>query len=64
MSAQSSLVDARAQQAGAIEQWFTSLANLAYATGILSPNALAPFSDVQQVQIADLEPNPNTDGKE
>ena len=43
VSAQSSLVDARAQQASAIQQWYTSLANLAYATGLLSPNTLTPF---------------------
>ena len=43
ISAQSSLSDARARQASAIQQWFTSLANLAYATGLLSPNSLTPF---------------------
>ncbi len=53
VSAQSSLIDARARQASAIQQWFTSLANLAYATGILSPNHLTPFDDLQEVQIAD-----------
>lgn len=55
VSAQSSLADARAQQANAIQQWFTSLANLAYATGMLSPNALTPFNDLQQIQIADSQ---------
>ena len=40
VSAQSSLADARATQASAIQQWFTSLANLAYATGMVSPTSL------------------------
>ncbi len=55
VSAQSALADARASQASAIRQWFTSLANLAYATGILSPNALAPFGEMQEVKIANSE---------
>lgn len=55
VSAQSSLADARASQANAIQQWFTSLANLAYATGILSPNYIAPFEDMQEVQISRSE---------
>jgi outer membrane protein TolC len=55
VSAQSSLVDARAQQAGAIQQWYTSLANLAYATGILSPDYTLPFEGTQQIDIADAE---------
>jgi outer membrane protein TolC len=44
VSAQSSLVDARASQANAIQGWYTSLANLAYATGVLSPHDLSPFN--------------------
>jgi outer membrane protein TolC len=40
VSAQSSLADARATQASAIQQWFTSLANLAYSTGMVSPTTL------------------------
>jgi outer membrane protein len=51
VSAQSSLADARARQANAIQQWFTSLANLAYATGILSPTYLNPFGETQEVLI-------------
>ncbi len=53
VSAQSSLVDARASQASAIQQWFTSLANLAYATGILSPDYTAPFAGTEQIEIAE-----------
>ncbi|MBS0652556.1 MAG: TolC family protein [Verrucomicrobia bacterium] len=40
VSAQSSLADARATEANAIQQWFTSLANLAYSTGMVSPTYL------------------------
>lgn len=40
VSAQSSLADARATEASAIQQWFTSLANLAYSTGLVSPTHL------------------------
>ncbi len=40
VSAQSSLADARATQASAIQQWFTALANLAYSTGMISPTYL------------------------
>ncbi|MBS0604298.1 MAG: TolC family protein [Verrucomicrobia bacterium] len=58
VSAQSSLADARASQANAIQQWFTSLANLAYATGILSPNYLMPFGNEEEVHIADFNPHP------
>jgi outer membrane protein TolC len=36
VSAQSSLANARAQQASAIQQWFTSLSTLAYASGIIA----------------------------
>lgn len=36
VSAQSSLADARAQLEQGFQQWYTSLANLSYATGILS----------------------------
>lgn len=53
VSAQSSLSDARARQANAIQEWFTSLANLAYATGILAPNYLEPFGHEQEVYIAE-----------
>jgi len=35
ISAQSALADARASQASSLQQWFTSLANLVYATGTL-----------------------------
>lgn len=44
VSAQSSLADARAQQANGFQQWYTALANLAYSTGILSPTDPSPFS--------------------
>ncbi|MBI3236756.1 MAG: TolC family protein [Chlamydiales bacterium] len=40
VSAQSSLADARATKAQAIQEWFTSLANLAYSTGMVSPTYL------------------------
>ncbi|MES2121185.1 MAG: TolC family protein [Chlamydiota bacterium] len=54
VSAQSSLVDARASQASAFQQWYTSLANLAYATGIISPTYLAPFNQMNTtVQVED-----------
>lgn len=53
VSAQSSLADARARQANAFQQWYTSLANLAYSTGILSPTYLTPFetpeNDIQTI---------------
>ena len=52
-SAQSSLADARAQQANAFQQWYTSLANLAYSTGILSPTYINPFNNLQEVKIAE-----------
>lgn len=52
VSAQSSLADARAQLANALDQWYTSLANLAYATGLLSPTRLTPFENVEQVRIS------------
>lgn len=44
VNAQSSLADARARQINAYQQWYTSLANLAYSTGILSPTILEPFN--------------------
>ncbi len=44
VNAQSSLADARARLISAFQQWYTSLANLAYSTGILSPTALTPFN--------------------
>lgn len=62
VSAQSSLVDARASQANAFQQWYTSLANLAYSTGILSPTYLTPFHPEQAeeiVQADTLEENIN-----
>jgi outer membrane protein TolC len=40
VSAQSSLATARADQANAKQNWYSSLANLAYATGLLSIPAL------------------------
>lgn len=55
VSAQSSLADARAQQANAFQLWYTSLSNLAYATGILSPTYLTPFKGIEEVKIADSE---------
>ncbi len=55
VSAQSSLADARAQVASAAQLWYTSLANLAYATGLISPQQLNPFEQVEQVDIAHLE---------
>ena len=55
VSAQSSLIDARASQANAIQQWYTSLANLAYATGIISPNYLIPFNPEQSEEIVQAE---------
>lgn len=51
VSAQSSLIDARASQANAFQQWYTSLANLAYSTGILSPTSLTPFHHNQPEEI-------------
>ncbi len=54
VSAQSSLADARARLANAVQQWFTTLANLAYATGILSPNYLSPFKNLEEIHISDL----------
>jgi outer membrane protein TolC len=44
VNAQSSLADARARQINAYQQWYTSLANLAYSTGMLSPTSLNPFN--------------------
>lgn len=59
VSAQSSLADARARQASAIQQWFTSLSNLAYATGILSPSYLEPFGKMEEVHIAEENTKPS-----
>lgn len=53
VSAQSSLADARAQVANGLQQWYTSLANLAYATGLLSPTYLTPFGTTEEVHIAE-----------
>jgi len=44
VNAQSSLADARARSINAYQQWYTSLANLAYSTGMLSPTSLSPFN--------------------
>lgn len=55
VSAQSSLADARASQASAFQQWYSSLANLAYATGILSPTYLVPFNPGQDVNTAPFQ---------
>lgn len=44
VNAQGSLADARARQINSFQQWYTSLANLAYSTGILSPTVLNPFN--------------------
>ena len=55
VSAQSSLIDARAQQANAFQQWYMSLANLAYSTGLLSPTYLTPFNNVGEVKIGKNE---------
>lgn len=63
VAAQSALADARARQAGAIQQWFTSLANLAYATGILSSEMLTPFADLQEVHIAETHPQDTHEDK-
>ncbi len=55
VSAQSSVADARAQQANAFQQWYTSMANLAYSTGILSPTYLTPFGNLEEVNICETE---------
>jgi outer membrane protein len=60
VSAQSALANARASQASAFQDWFTSLANLAYATGILSPNSLAPFGYEEEIHIANSDENEKT----
>ncbi len=56
VSAQSSLADARASQASGFQQWYTSLANLAYATGIISPTYLAPFGSNNNTVQAENNP--------
>ena len=43
VSAQGSLVDARARLANSVQQWYTSLANLAYSTGMLSSEPTRSF---------------------
>ncbi|MBS0621279.1 MAG: TolC family protein, partial [Verrucomicrobia bacterium] len=58
VTAQNSLADARARQANAIQQWFTTLANLAYATGLLSPKSLAPFEEMTSQPEETLHENP------
>ena len=40
ISAQTSLVDARAQKAQAMQDWYLALANLSYATGLISPTTI------------------------
>lgn len=50
VSAQSSLADARATEANAIQQWFTSLANLAYSTGMVSPTYLPTSITSEETQ--------------
>ena len=54
VNAQSSLADARARQINALEQWYSSLANLAYSTGMLSPTSLAPF-DLGRAEVAERQ---------
>jgi outer membrane protein TolC len=51
ISAQSSLADARARQANAFQQWYLSLANLAYSTGLISPTSLAPFNQSYEAPV-------------
>jgi outer membrane protein len=46
ISAQSSLADARAKEANAIQQWFSSLVNLNYATGVLTESLVDVNSPV------------------
>jgi outer membrane protein TolC len=53
VSAQSSLADARAQVVNGFQQWYNSLANLAYATGLLSPTDLTPLTPTTEVRIAE-----------
>ncbi len=55
VSAQSSLVDARASQAQAIQQWYTSLANIAYATGLMSPTQLPINTAVEILKVKQYE---------
>ena len=40
ISAQTSLVDARAQKAQAMQNWYLALADLSYATGLISPTSI------------------------
>lgn len=40
ISAQTSLVDARAQKARAMQNWYLALADLSYATGLISPTTI------------------------
>lgn len=40
ISAQTSLVDARAQKAQAMQNWYLALANLSYSTGLISPTTI------------------------
>jgi outer membrane protein TolC len=61
VSAQSSLVDARASQANAFQQWYMSLANLAYSTGILSPTDLSPFNTDEKQEVAQTVNNEESD---
>ena len=40
ISAQTSLVDARAQKAQAMQDWYLALANFCYVTGLISPTTI------------------------
>lgn len=40
ISAQTSLADARAQKAQSMQNWYLALANLSYATGLISPTSI------------------------
>jgi outer membrane protein len=66
VTAQSSLVDARASQANAFQLWYTSLANLAYSTGLLSPTYLNPFhpEQIEEVVQRDVVPSQEQDTAE
>ena len=50
-SAQNSLADARAQYVNSLQEWYTSLANLAYSTGLISPTRLPTESAEEIIQI-------------
>ncbi|MDR2539646.1 MAG: TolC family protein [Chlamydiales bacterium] len=46
LSAQISLVNARTQKAQAMQDWYLALANLSYATGLISPNTIYSLGDL------------------